>query len=495
MLDRIRAAGPRTLLPALLLGYVVVWTLYSVLSRSNLDINSDMVENYSWSRELQAGYFKHPPLFAWVVAAWFQIFPTADWAYYLLSFANVALAFGGIWMLIGLYDRSPRRLAAMLALGLTPFYTFSAIKFNANTMLLSVWPWLAFATIVAVRDRSLLYSALAGVLAAAAMLSKYVSAVILLTLFAGSFLIPGWRAFYASRAFPVMLVAFAVAIGPHLWWLHQTGYTTFKYVDTNKADSFGRLVRATFNFVVAQLLWLLPMFGALYVTVRGFPAALASAFNVRAANNVHRFWLVLLLGPFVLTLLFAWATFTRLSAPWGIPLWFAASTVLLYAPTVEEGDIDLRRLGLIVATVMAVGLLIAPIIRAADYWTGNAMALEPRREAAELLQDIWRKRTSKPLVNVAGSQSYASSVTFYAADHPSELVEYEPRYAPWMTPERLRTGGIAFVCAAADKACFTAADKFTARHAERVTTTLSKTYLGWRGPAHTLTFIIQPPQS
>jgi hypothetical protein len=143
---------------------------------------------------------------------------------------------------------------------------------------------------------------------------------------------------------------------------------------------------------------------------------------------------------------------------------------------------------------MAAALLVAPVVRAAEYWTGNRMALEPRREAAEFLQDLWRKRTTAPLTNVAGTQSYSSAVTFYATDHPSELVEYEPRYAPWMTPERLRRGGIAFVCAEGDKQCLDAAATFTERGAERVTATMAKSYLGLRGPSHTVTFILQMPR-
>ena len=38
--------------------------------------------------------------------------------------------------------------------------------------------------------------------------------------------------------------AFLLAMAPHLMWLHQTGYTTFAYVDTNKADSLARLGHA-----------------------------------------------------------------------------------------------------------------------------------------------------------------------------------------------------------------------------------------------------------
>lgn len=474
--------------------FVALWTIYAVISRNNLDVNSDMVENFAWSRELQAGYFKHPPFFAWVVAAWFKIFPAQDWAYYLLSFANVALAFAGVWALIGLFDRSPRRLAAIVALSLTPFYTFSAIKFNANTILLPVWPWLAWATIAAIRDDRMPHAIAAGVLAAIAMLSKYVSVVMLATLFVASFTIPGWQAFYRSRRFPAMIAAFLVTMAPHLIWLHQTGYTTFAYVDTNKADGLGRLIRSTLNFVVAQLLWLSPMVIVIALATGPRFRRVVSAFQWRHAMPAHRLWLVLLCGPLVFTLLAAWMTFTRLSAPWGIPLWFAASTVLLYAPVFEEQDIDLSRLVSIAGAVGLAALVVAPIVRMSEFWLANRTALEPRREAAELLSELWTKKTGKPLVNVAGSQSYASSVTFYAPDHPSEFVEFEPRYAPWMTPDRLRKGGLAIICATDDHVCTAAAAKAVWPSAERISVSLNKSFLWLRGPSHTLQLIIEPPR-
>src|SRR5262249_35749761 len=73
---------------AVLLGYVVLWTLYGAIAKGSQDIHADMSEQFALSRELALGYPKHPPLAMAVVRAWFSIFPTADWAYYLLAMAN-----------------------------------------------------------------------------------------------------------------------------------------------------------------------------------------------------------------------------------------------------------------------------------------------------------------------------------------------------------------------------------------------------------------------
>lgn len=487
-------ASQRLALAAFLATFALVWTLYATFSRANLDVHGDMAENVAWSRQFEFGYSKHPPLFAWIVALWFRVFPSVDWAYFLLSATNAVIALCAVWALIGLFDRSPRRLASVLALSLTPFFTFSAIKFNANSVLLPLWPWLAYAVIRAVREVSIPYAVLAGWLAALAVLGKYVSVVILATLVLAAVFVRNWRSFLRSVAFPAMIAAFLVGLAPHLWWLHTTGYQTFEYVDTNKAESFSRLVRSSVSFALAQMLWLTPMLIALAVVTRRFWPAVLSAFRWRTAGDDHRLWLILAFGPFLFLVVAAWVTFTRLSAPWGIPLWFAISALLVYAPDVAETDVDVARLMRIALAVLAAVLVVAPIVHVAEFRWGSPANAEPRREAAELLSELWRKRTGRPLMNVAGSAPYAASATFYAPDRPSEWIRFDGRMAPWMTADRLRTGGLGIICVAGDGACLAAASKATDARAERVAVTLAKNTWAGRGPSVDLIFIMQPPR-
>jgi len=85
------ARGERTVV-AVLLAYAALWTLYGAIAKGSQDIHADMSEQFALGRELALGYPKHPPLAMAVVRAWFAVFPTADWAYYLLAMVNVALA-------------------------------------------------------------------------------------------------------------------------------------------------------------------------------------------------------------------------------------------------------------------------------------------------------------------------------------------------------------------------------------------------------------------
>ena len=165
------------------LGYGALWFVYGVIAKSSQDLNADMAEMVVWTRELALGYPKHPPLLAWVLWAWFKVFPLADWAYILLAVVTVS---------VGHFSRDralppnglPReKLAAVpFLLAVIPFYNFLGLKFDQNSMLIPLWALAMWAMLRALDTRHLGWAALAGLAAAAAMLSKYWSVFLIVAL-------------------------------------------------------------------------------------------------------------------------------------------------------------------------------------------------------------------------------------------------------------------------------------------------------------------------
>src|SRR6266700_5655241 len=80
---------------AWLAGYAGLWSVYGAIAKGSQDIHFDMGEMVAWSREVTFGTPKHPPLPAWLVRAWFWVFPLEDWAYYLLA---ILLATAALWI-------------------------------------------------------------------------------------------------------------------------------------------------------------------------------------------------------------------------------------------------------------------------------------------------------------------------------------------------------------------------------------------------------------
>jgi hypothetical protein len=90
------ARRERTML-VVLACYFIVWSFYAAIAKSSQDIHTDMGEFVAWSREVGLGTPKHPPLGAWLVRAWFSVFPRKDWAYYCFAVLLPTLALWITW--------------------------------------------------------------------------------------------------------------------------------------------------------------------------------------------------------------------------------------------------------------------------------------------------------------------------------------------------------------------------------------------------------------
>ena len=74
-----------------LLSHLIVWTLIPSISNNNLPL--DTIEALAWASNLGWGFSKHPPLSAFAVEIFYQIFGNQDWAYYFLSQIFVVFTF------------------------------------------------------------------------------------------------------------------------------------------------------------------------------------------------------------------------------------------------------------------------------------------------------------------------------------------------------------------------------------------------------------------
>jgi 4-amino-4-deoxy-L-arabinose transferase-like glycosyltransferase len=88
---KIRKINVNKALTIFLFSHLIIWTLIPSISNHNLPL--DTIEALAWGSNLDWGYGKHPPLSAFAVEVFYQIFGNQDWAYYLLSQLFVISAF------------------------------------------------------------------------------------------------------------------------------------------------------------------------------------------------------------------------------------------------------------------------------------------------------------------------------------------------------------------------------------------------------------------
>lgn len=439
----------------LIVGHVLVWTLWASLSHGNLASSVDPVENWNWGKEWQWGYYKHPPFFAWVVGAWFTLWPRADWAYFLLSATNAALGLAAVWAMVGVIETGRRRLLAVAALVLTPMYGMLALKFNANAVLLSLWPWAVWAFLAALKSPTVLRGAVLGLLLAAAMLSKYVSVVLVLAMLAVMLIDRDRRRLMLSPAAIAAAVVGALATAPHLVHLVHTDFAPLHYAEHVRAASLGQFLDYFVRFPLSQLLFQLPLIALVIVAVaREDRRSLLRLFDWRASNPDRRAMLLLGFGPFLaMTALGVWK-WARLTSQWAFPVWFASGWLLASAPGVREERLRLDRVAAVIAVAWVLLLASAPLVRVAGIVSGASVHLEPRAELAREVTRRWHEATGGArLAVVGGAFQLAHDTGFYSPDDPSVLIDYDWKKSPWLSPGGVARTGIALLCPVAAAEC------------------------------------------
>ena len=484
---------------AIALAHAVVWALYGTVSQSG-GIHNDMAEAYAWGREFQLGYYKHPPFWAWITGLWFEALPRANWSFMLLSSLNAGVGLAGLWLLIGRFARGPERLAAFSLIYLLPFYTFLSLKFNANTIFLSLWPWTAYALVRSLETRRLVHAAALGALAAACLLSKYYAVVLLATCFAASLVHPERRAWYRSAS-PYAAAAIAAAlVAPHAWWLVASDFPTFTYADSKT------------HFTHFTILWKLLRFA---VGCTAFHVVLAAVLlwvwrrdrPERAAALYDHAWLrrplapvalVLGLGPMALTMAVGVIGNVKLATPFAIPI-FGLTPLLAVMATGLGRSPRLARTAPFAAAALTLGALIAaPVVNYTSMRLEARDTVEPRQEIALRATAVWREVTGAPLRLVSGTETYSLATTFYSPDRPMEFTGFDRALAPWVTDATFAETGLLAVCLETDGGCLGKAQALARSQpqADRaVTRRLAVMRRAWDldGPPFTFVLVVIPP--
>ena len=479
----------------LLIGYVAVWTLYGVLAKGSQDVHFDMGEAVAWSREPAFGYSKHPPLSAWVVRAWFTIFPLADWAYYLLAMVLAGLALWIAWILSARWLEGEKRAAGLALLTLVPFFNFHALKFNANTVLIPLWAATTLWFLRSFETRDLLSAALAGVAAAAAMLGKYWSIVLLGGLAIAALGDARRSGYFRSPAPWVTVAAGALALAPHLAWLLTQGAAPFEYaLDKHPAPSFLDAILGSLSFLAGGAAYIAaPIVLAATATLPSAAAILDTLWPATAHRRIAAaaFW-----APLLLAILLGLAAQVLISSLWIMSAVTLLPVVLMSSPLVgmRRGALPLL-LGVAIA-VPVLATLAAPAIAYVIHRKGVPHHAQRYRLVAEAVDRAWRATTTQPMGLVGSDTALGNGVAFYLPDRPSTLDVLDPRRTPWANEARIARQGIALVCAVEETDCVNAVAALASglSRGKRSEIELARNYLGVAGKPERYWIITVPPQ-
>jgi 4-amino-4-deoxy-L-arabinose transferase-like glycosyltransferase len=487
------ALSPTRQLVLLLLMHTLLWTWVGVSSRSNFDVPGDMVEAYTWGQAWPWGYHKHPPLSAWITGLWFSVVPESHWGYSLLSATNGAVGLAGLAVLAR--EFLPRKwiLLTVALASLAPGVTSLAMRFNANAVLISTWPWaLAFAVRLMRTDR-LRDAVLCGVACAAAMLGKYFSGALLLSIVVVALWLPHWRAKVLRTPALTAVAVFAVCMTPHLLWLSAQTHGPLQYAQAATSHtSPGTLVMRAFSFALAQVVFPVFAFIAMARSLQGPQRshAFVKAITAPLRPSNEPVWLVAML-PIVTTMLGTVLVGARTASVWGLGMAAGLALLATYRARQAGADVNTGGMWRTLAVIWLVVAAASPVWWIARARLDTPSVTEPREELAHELQRIWRNRTGQPLQWVSGSRALAESTAFYAGNHPRYWSLWDTRIeTPWVDTSKVTRDGSVIVCDTTELECVRRAEAWTM---DRTEVSVAKTAHGFRfSPKLFLVFFIAP---
>jgi 4-amino-4-deoxy-L-arabinose transferase-like glycosyltransferase len=485
--------GPRT--AAALLGlYALLWWAYALVAKSTQSIHFDMGEVFAWSTELAYGYPKHPPFPAWVAAAWFAVFPRADWAYYLLATTSISLALWFIWLIAIRFVAGDKRAVALVLLAFAPVFNFQPLKFNSNALLIPVWAGATWLFVRSYASRTLTAGALAGVGAAIAMLTKYWSAFLIVGLAVGAFAHPRRRDYFGSPAPWASIAVGAALLAPNIATLFQYDFYAFTYASASHADAHFASVLESLGNYISGIVYLA---GSLLVLqIAAAPRAPVWREIAWPSDPERRILAVILWAGFLSPIVAALAFKMRINALWTMPCWSLLPALALSAP----GLAVTRRAA---AGVLAAAYAIVLVALAASPFVAlRVLENGPDNQAAyyePLAREVdrrWPQVSDRPLRYVAGPEGLAWGCTFYCRDRPRAFPSFSRVNAPWIDPAAMARDGFVALCLAEDPACLRQARTRAAGnpHTREEMVEIARAAFGRSGPPRRFTILLSPPQ-
>ena len=477
------------------LAYATLWFVYGVIAKSAQDLNADMAEMVVWTRELALGYPKHPPLLAYILWAWFKVFPARRLGLHPARGRHrLGRDFSGdrAFAPNGLRRKSSRRFRSCSPT--IPFYNFLGLKFDQNSVLIPLWALAMWAMLRALDTRHLGWAALAGLAAAAAMLVKYWSVFLIAALALAAVTHPRRRDYFRSAAPWVTAGVFLVAVAPHVVWLVRENFPPITWVTTRRvAASFGDTIASMLEALGGTFAYAAVAFALVLLFVRPSPAALRDGFlpqdERRMAANL---FYVPLLVPVVPALI----KNINLLSLWNTPALNLLPVMMLGSPLVTVPRVAVLRVASVV-TVMTVLIVVAsPFVAFTLLKRGVENDAAYARLLMEATEREWRKDTGKPLKLIAGPFVLVSAAAFYGKDQPSTYAHFSNYLSPWVDDARIARDGIAIMCTDVPL-CLQYMNEVAGRFggaSHQAEVTLTRRWLGFEGPPARFHIAIVPPR-
>ena len=315
--------------------HLIVWTAIPTLTNNNLPL--DTIEALAWGSNLDWGFNKHPPMSAFLVEIFYQIFGAQDWAYYLLSQICVIISFFVVFKLAEeFFENKVFCLLSVLLLEGIYFYNFTSPEFNVNVCLMPFWALAVLYLWKGFKNNKVIDWLLVGLFSGFGFLSKYL--FIYLGLAIDIFLV--YMIYKKKTDFKciISLIPFFVVLFPHLIWLSENNYVTITYgldrTGTGDQNFLDHIIHPLI-FLGKQIGILIPFFLMLLFLSNKFKN------KINFKDNKLLFLLAINIIPIALILLTSIIMGIKIRTMWMTPFYLFFGVLFIY---ILQTQINLNKL-------------------------------------------------------------------------------------------------------------------------------------------------------
>jgi 4-amino-4-deoxy-L-arabinose transferase-like glycosyltransferase len=410
----------RNLFYIFLTAHLITWVAIPSLTNNNLPL--DTIEVLAWGSNLDWGFNKHPPMSAFVVEIFYQIFGAQDWAYYLLSQICVIVSFFVVFKFAeDIFENKIFCLLSVLLLEGIYFHNFTTPEFNVNVCLMPFWSLTVLYLWKGIKDNKIIDWLLVGLFAGLGFLSKYLFIYLGLAMDIFIIYMIYKKKFNFNFKCFFSIIPFFIVLLPHLIWLTENNYVTITYgLHRTGAEDVNILnhIKHPLIFLGKQIGILIPFLLMLLFLNNKFK------FKISFKDDKLLFLIVINIVPIALVFLTSMIMGVKIRTMWMTPFYLFFGVLVIY---IFQSKINLNKLKGF-ATVFVILFIFSPLAYAyVSISKTNKRTDYPGKEIADLVQSRWNKNFSNEISIVVGDEWYGGNLSYHLKSRPNWFLKEVPK--------------------------------------------------------------------
>jgi len=395
---------------AFLFTHLLIWTLVPFVSNTNLPL--DVIEALAWGSNLDWGFEKHPPLSAFFLEIFYQIFGRQDWAYYLLSQIFIIFSFIVIFKLAKEFlKKEIHALISVFLLEGIYFYNFTTPEFNVNVCQIPFWSLTIYYSWQCLKNNKVQNWVLLGLFAALGVLSKYLFVYLLIGILAFFiFRLKKNKKFNYRYFIPV--IVFLLILTPHFIWLIDNNFKPVVYGlerATLEGGSFLNYLFQPLKFILKQIVILIPFFVLLSLIISKFK------FKFKFRDEKLFYLLFVSFAPILIMLLTSLIFGANIRTMWMTPFYLSFGLLFIY---IFESKINLNYLKKFTIAFLFIFIFSPTIYLYVSFLKDNKRTNFQGKEIARLVQNKWDKNFTNTITIVVGDEWLGGNLSYHLQSRP-----------------------------------------------------------------------------